>query len=386
MGKAQKLKKQRREEERRREEEKKRKRKMIFRWSVIGALILAVLGGIIYLIVINLPVYVDQMVIEMDKGEIVIELKEKDAPETCQHIKKLVNYGSYDCTRWYEVVEQAALTGLQGVDPTANAPDPEILRQASELDAQAGTVNDEIALPNIRGAVGMAKPSDPQTGEPLPNSATAEFYILKDDAPYLDPNFTIFGEVVEGMDVVDMIIQGEPIESISIDDENKEMVIDSLSGRIIIQLRDDEAPETVKHIQELVGKGFYDNLNWYRVEDFVIQTGSHARSLEERSKGTTDPNKAIEEQKTVKDEIKLPNVRGAVGVIKRVNPQAVQEGGDPYIPDSAQGEFFILKADLPGAPRFTVFGEVVQGMEVVDEIAQDDPINKIYIRRVNKKS
>jgi peptidyl-prolyl cis-trans isomerase B (cyclophilin B) len=64
---------------------------------------------------------------------------------------------------------------------------------------------DEVEFSNLRGAVGMAKPSDPQTQLPQANSATTDFYILKTDTTQLDQYFAIFGKVVSGMEVVDSL-------------------------------------------------------------------------------------------------------------------------------------------------------------------------------------
>jgi cyclophilin family peptidyl-prolyl cis-trans isomerase len=381
MGRAQKLKQQRREEERRREQERERRRKRILAWS--GAAILTLLVGALvgFLVFENIPLYINQLVIETGKGRIVIDLKEKEAPETTRHIESLVHLGSYEGTKWYDVQENGVVTGLAGVNHEKPAVDPEALRKATEEDAQVEKVKDEVNLPNIRGAVGMAKPSDVETNRPLPDSATSEFYILKQDAPNLDSGFTVFGEVIKGMEVVDAIQPGEVIASISVNRESRLLTIEMESGSVLVHLWDQEAPGTVRHIMDLVESGFYQGMNWYRVEDWVVQTGSHARSLEAEGQPPEDPRRAEEERKTVRDEMKLPNVRGAVGILKQMDMQT----GEP-LQDSATTEFYILKTDLPGLDSYyTVFGMVVEGMEVVDSLEKDDPITAIYTQRVKRK-
>lgn len=164
------------------------------------------------------------------------------------------------------------------------------LEAAKALDAGVPTVPDEIGVPNLRGGVGMAKPSDPATQKPVPDSGQNEFYILKADASYLDPDFTIFGQVVEGMEVVDSLTTADSLLTAEIREVEgekpaKEWVLNTSAGTIVVRLLTDEAPLTTQHIVDLTDQGFFNDLKWYRVEDFVVQTGSHERSLSEASAG-----------------------------------------------------------------------------------------------------
>lgn len=161
----------------------------------------------------------------------------------------------------------------------SNTPDP--LQEARAKDEGVPTVPDEIGAPNVRGAVGMAKPSDPSTGEPLPDSATSEFYILKQDSRHLDAGYSVFGQVVEGMDVVDTLEMGDHLYAAETEEAEggRNMTLLTSKGPIKIKLLEEEAPQTVAHVLDLVQSGFYNGLTWYRVEDWVVQTGSHLRSL-----------------------------------------------------------------------------------------------------------
>jgi peptidyl-prolyl cis-trans isomerase B (cyclophilin B) len=138
-------------------------------------------------------------------------------------------------------------------------------------------------------------------------------------------------------------------------------------GAIRIELFPDEAPKTVGNFEELAGKGFYDGLNFHRViEDFMIQGG------DPRGDGTGGPGYTFEDE---------PNehrvVRGAL---------AMANAG----PDTNGSQFFIVTADacpwLDG--KHTVFGRVVEGMDVVDKISQvpkdarDRPDEPVVIERV----
>jgi peptidyl-prolyl cis-trans isomerase B (cyclophilin B) len=228
----------------------------------------------------------------------------------------------------------------------------------------------------------MAKPSDPTTQQPLKDSATHEFYILKSDASWLDPDFTVFGMVSEGMDVVDGLGLNQDIESITLDESGKYATIKQSTGDIVIELKPEDAPLTVQHFTDLVSSGFYSGMNWYRVEDWVVQTGSHARSLEATASTTEDPMLKLEESATVPSEGKLPAVRGAVVLYWMAEPSEEAAG---YMPENAT-EFLIMKQDYSEqvGTAFTVFGEVIEGMPVVDSLQSGDAIKTIYIREVRK--
>ena len=146
-----------------------------------------------------------------------------------------------------------------------------------------------------------------------------------------------------------------------------EATLQTNHGAIRIELFPDEAPKTVGNFEELVGKGFYDGLTFHRViEDFMIQGGDPTGD------GTGGPGYTFEDE---------PNehrvVRGAL---------AMANAG----PDTNGSQFFIVTADacpwLDG--KHTVFGRVVEGMDVVDEISRvskdpgDRPDDPVVIERI----
>jgi cyclophilin family peptidyl-prolyl cis-trans isomerase len=169
--------------------------------------------------------------------------------------------------------------------------EPMTYEEALALDQSVSAVQDEVGVSNLPGAVGMAKPCAPETQEPVPDSATSQFYIIKEAAPeetaFLDSYFTIFGEVTEGMDVVNSLVVGDDLLKAEIRETEdgeagsiKEWVLETNKGNIVIRLLTEEAPLTTQHIIDLTERGFYEELKWYRVEDFVVQTGSHIQTLE----------------------------------------------------------------------------------------------------------
>ena len=130
---------------------------------------------------------------DTSEGRIVIELRADKAPKTVANFVQYVNDGFYDGTIFHRVINGFMIQG--GGFTTAMAQKPTRASIAPES---------SNGLKNVRGAIAMARTSDP-------NSATAQFFINVADNPRLDyPSFdgtgyTVFGNVVEGMDVVDKI-------------------------------------------------------------------------------------------------------------------------------------------------------------------------------------
>ena len=138
-------------------------------------------------------------------------------------------------------------------------------------------------------------------------------------------------------------------------DKKNAIVIDTTKGRIVIKLRPDIAPKHAERIEQLARDGFYNNVPFHRVMDgFMAQTGDGKNF--DGTGASKYPNLAQE----------FSNVhfkRGIVGMARR---------GDSV--DSANSQFFIMFADggsLDG--QYTVIGEVVQGMDVVDKLKKAPP-------------
>ena len=138
-------------------------------------------------------------------------------------------------------------------------------------------------------------------------------------------------------------------------DKQNAIVIDTTKGRIVIKLRTDIAPRHAERLKQLAREGFYNNVPFHRVMDgFMAQTGDGQNF--NGTGGSKYPN--------LKQEFSSVHFkRGIVGMARR---------GDSV--DSANSQFFIMFAD--GAPldnQYTVIGEVVQGMEVVDMLKKAPP-------------
>jgi peptidylprolyl isomerase len=138
-------------------------------------------------------------------------------------------------------------------------------------------------------------------------------------------------------------------------DKQNAIVIDTTKGRIVIKLRSDIAPKHAERIKQLARDGFYNNVPFHRVMDgFMAQTGDGKNF--DGTGGSKYPNLTQEFSD-------VHFKRGIVGMARR---------GDSV--DSANSQFFIMFADggsLDG--QYTVIGEIVQGMDVVEKLKKASP-------------
>ena len=138
-------------------------------------------------------------------------------------------------------------------------------------------------------------------------------------------------------------------------DKANAIVIDTTKGRIVIKLRTDLAPQHAERIKQLAREGYYNNVPFHRVMDgFMAQTGDGQNF--NGTGGSKYPN--------LKQEFsKVHFARGIVGMARR---------GDSV--DTANSQFFIMFADGGSLDnQYTVIGEVVQGMDVVDKLKKAPP-------------
>src|SRR6185437_11540754 len=138
-------------------------------------------------------------------------------------------------------------------------------------------------------------------------------------------------------------------------DKQNAIVIETTKGPIVIKLRTDIAPKHAERIKQLARDGFYNNVPFHRVMDgFMAQTGDGKNF--NGTGGSKYPDLKAEFSN-------VPFKRGIVGMARR---------GDSN--DSANSQFFIMFADGPSLNgQYTVIGEVVSGMDVVDKLKKASP-------------
>ena len=154
------------------------------------------------------------MILKLKTGDVKIELFPDVAPNHVERIKKLANDGLYNNVVFHRVIDGfMAQTGDVKFGNSSN--NNFDLRRAgmggSELPDLKAEFND---IPHERGTISMARSSDP-------NSANSQFFICFKPAPFLDRQYTVFGKVIEGMDLVDKIKRGDESNNGSVSDPDK---------------------------------------------------------------------------------------------------------------------------------------------------------------------
>lgn len=140
-------------------------------------------------------------VIETNKGTIKFKLYEEEAPNTTRNFIDLANKGFYDGLKFHRVVPGFV---IQGGDPKGDG-----------TGGSGKTIKLEVT-PNLKhdaaGVVAMAR-------RPDPDSATSQFYITLDAAPFLDMQYAVFGRVTDGLDVVKKIEMGDVMKTVRIEEQ-----------------------------------------------------------------------------------------------------------------------------------------------------------------------
>lgn len=156
-------------------------------------------------------------IIKTRHGNIVLEFFPEVAPNHVENFIKLAKEGFYDGTIFHRVIPNFM---IQGGDPKTKDP------EAKPFYGTGGpgyTIDAEFNnKPHARGILSMARSADP-------NSAGSQFFITVADVPHLDGQYTVFGQVVEGMDVVDKIV-GEERDGGDNPLERVEMEIEIVEG------------------------------------------------------------------------------------------------------------------------------------------------------------
>ena len=131
------------------------------------------------------------LVMTLDGGDVRIRLRPDLAPNHVARIAELANEGFYDDVAFHRVIDGFM---AQGGDPTGTG-----MHGSDKPNLKAEFSRE----PHARGVCSMARTMDP-------NSANSQFFICLDDATFLDGQYTVWGEVTEGMEHVDALPKGEP--------------------------------------------------------------------------------------------------------------------------------------------------------------------------------
>lgn len=144
-----------------------------------------------------------EAVIETEKGAIRVKLFAKEAPLSVTNFIQLAKGGFYEGLTFHRVEPGFV---IQGGDPDGNG-----------SGGPGYTVPAEIGLPHLKGALAWARTGDQVN--PERRSSGSQFYITLEATPFLDSGYTVFGQTIDGMNVVEQIRKGDKIKSIVIEEK-----------------------------------------------------------------------------------------------------------------------------------------------------------------------
>ncbi|WP_099866521.1 peptidylprolyl isomerase [Pararhizobium haloflavum] len=155
----------------------------------------------------------NRLVIELESGEVVVELLPDVAPEHVARVKELAEAGEYDNVAFHRVIDGfMAQTGdVEFGDLTDGYVAPRAGTGGSSLPDLEAEFSD---IPFERGTLGMARAQDP-------NSANSQFFIMFDEGAFLNGQYTVFGQVAEGMEHVDALKKGDAAANGAVDNPDR---------------------------------------------------------------------------------------------------------------------------------------------------------------------
>jgi peptidyl-prolyl cis-trans isomerase B (cyclophilin B) len=307
-----------------------------------------------------------QAVVETGAGTFVIDLAPDAAPNQTAYFIRTAESGAYEGTIFHRVVKYGM---VQGGDPLTKDPAKRSLYGTGGLNA----VKAEARAPKMtRGSVAAVMVQGKA------DSAGAQFFVVLADQPALDNQYTVFGHVSDGLEVLQKISETPvdekglatervAITKVTIRDTPAEpfvtetpeqlgayrAVLDTGEGPIVLEFIVDKAPNTVRQFMRLAASGVYNGMAFHRVAPgFVIQTGA----LASRTAPLTEKQQKLVHSLPPEDS-DTKHVKGIVSMAR----------GDA--PDSAQTSFFIVTGTSPALDgHYTAFARVVDGMSVVEKI------------------
>ena len=154
------------------------------------------------------------MILKLKDGDIKIKLFEDVAPNHVKRIKQLADEGKYDGVVFHRVIDGfMAQTGDVKFGNSSN--DLFDLKRAGQGGSDLPDLKEEFSdLPHERGTLSMARSQNP-------NSANSQFFICFKESSFLDRQYTVFGKVIEGMELVDKIKKGDSDDNGSVSNPDK---------------------------------------------------------------------------------------------------------------------------------------------------------------------
>jgi peptidyl-prolyl cis-trans isomerase B (cyclophilin B) len=324
-----------------------------------------------------------EAVITTDQGVIRFEFFPNKALKHSQQFVKLARAGFYDGSAFHRVIQRGI---IQGGDPQLK--DPQTPRERWGAGALKQIADEFSDIKHVRGIVSAVR---------IPgqaNSGGAQFFICASAQPQLDGQFSAFGLVTEGIDVVERISLAptdsngltvtpikivsikiepkklEPFKDATVDQMRKDVLLRTSLGDITLEMDPELAPEHVRNFLKLVESGWYDHTAFHRiVPGFVIQGGTGDTRADHK------PHPADKWVRRLKGEFSRTalHIRGVLSMARTSDP------------DSAQTSFFIVlgpATHLDG--KYTIFGKVIDGFDTIELIEKaprqgESPVQRIEL-------
>jgi cyclophilin family peptidyl-prolyl cis-trans isomerase len=328
-----------------------------------------------------------QAVIETTMGTIVLDLLPDAAPNHVAHFITRAREGAYDGTTFHRVIPNGI---IQGGDPLSKDPSQGARYGTGGMRELRFERNNEQMS---RGAVAAT------LAPGMPDSGGSQFFICIFDQLPLSGQYTVFARVAEGLNVAQKISQveadttvpkqrvvmtkvtirdkaaagPEPFTTESAEELSKyRAVLETSMGNVAFQFSPDKAPNHVRNFLRLASVGFYDGTAFHRVvKGFVIQGGF----LPTRS----EPLDITQDRYIRKMAPEFNDIQHDKGTV------SLAHGDDPSSGDTS---FFIVLARTPVLDgKYSAFGKVVEGMDVVEKIEQvpvagETPTMRVEVKKV----
>ena len=328
-----------------------------------------------------------QAVLDTSLGTIVLDLLPDAAPNHVAHLITRAREGAYDGTIFHRVIVNGI---IQGGDPLSKDP---------ALSARYGTGGmrelrfEKNGEKMTRGAVAASLVPN------LPDSGGSQFFIVIADQPALDGQYTVFARVAEGLNVAQKISQADadatipkerilirkvtirekpaPVPEPFVTETAEELthyraVLETSLGNVKFQFLPDKAPTHVRNFLRLAASGFYDGTAFHRVvKGFVIQGGF----LPTRN----EPIDITQERYIRRLQPEFNDTPHDKGIV------SMAHGEDPA---SADTSFFIVTARTTALDgKYTAFGRVVEGIDVVEKLETvpvngETPVTRVEVKKV----
>jgi peptidyl-prolyl cis-trans isomerase B (cyclophilin B) len=329
-----------------------------------------------------------QAVLETSYGTIVLDLLADAAPNHVAHFITRAREGAYDGTTFHRVI---AMGIIQGGDPISKDPAQQAKYGTGGLGVLRFEANGEK---HTRGAVSAVLVPGRR------DSAGSQFFICITDQAALDGQYTVFARVVDGIAVAQKISmvaadagnvpserieirkatirekpapEPEPFLTTTVEELSRHRaVIETSMGNLAVELFPDRAPAHVRAFLRMASAGVYDGTAIHRVaRGFVVQGGFLPTRRE-----PLEPKQQTYVRQLPPEFNPTPHDRGILSMAR---------GDDP---GSATSSFFIVLARTPALDnRYTVFGRVVDGLDVLGQMEAvpvngEEPVTRIDVTRV----